>query len=131
VAFALAGGLGAFAITGSMKELWECTVTFNRFYANSNTFGLGSLWFCLKLLLTDWWILFLLPWGLIFGAASRTWFWLGLWAPWLATGASICSHYYIIVMPFWALMHHPSTGSQSRGGILSTSRTGLRLALGG
>jgi hypothetical protein len=94
-----------FLIRDGGKHLWECTIEYNRAYTNSSTFGLSSLWFCIQLLWADWWILFfLVPIALIYRRRAL-WFWAGMFlAAWLSTGASIYGHYYILIMPFWAIL---------------------------
>jgi hypothetical protein len=99
------GALAFFIFKGGLNELWECTVVFNRAYAGSSTFGFSSLWFCIKLLWNSWWILFLLPLVLLIKPGQKLWFWGVLFfGAWGATGASVYGHYYIPVMPFWALI---------------------------
>jgi hypothetical protein len=110
--FALVGGLtGAVAVLGWLVardggwHWWECTVRFNRFYADSSNFGLSGLWFWLGRFGKDWWILFLLLPALLIGRSRRLWFWMGLFlAAWVTTAMSRYGHYYIVVMPFWALL---------------------------
>jgi len=102
---AMALELGYFWVHDGGRHLWECTVSFNRLYVESNTFGwirlgsqLGRFW-------NEWWILFLVPWAIFLSFKPRMWFWIGLFlCAWLATGASGYSQYYVVVMPFWALL---------------------------
>ena len=102
---ATAAALAFFLIHDGGKHFWECTVVFNRFYAASSTFGLLRLWSCLKILWADWWLLFLLPWILLIKSRRKVWFWIAMFSvAWVSTGASSYSQYYIIVMPFWALV---------------------------
>ena len=97
--------LAPFLIWDGGRRLWECTVVFNRFYGASASFGLAGLWNCLLALWADWWILFLLPVFLLIRPRRRSWLWLGLFgAAWVSTGASAMGHYYVVVMPFWALL---------------------------
>ena len=111
----LAGMLGAGLVTLAIllpflagdggKSLWECTVEFNRFYRASASFGLSGLWAWLEAFWADWWILFLLLAVLLFRSRRRLWFWMGMFvAAWVSTGASALGHYYVVVMPFWALL---------------------------
>ena len=109
---ALAGGglaslatLAFFIFKGGLNELWECSVIFNRAYVASTPFGFSSLWFYIGLLWNSWWVLFLLPLALLFGRGQKVWFWVFLFfSSLLATGASIYGHYYILMMPFWAVL---------------------------
>jgi hypothetical protein len=97
--------LGFFWLHDGGAGLWECTVRFNRFYAQSGNFGLAGLGAELGKLFPGWWLLFLLPWAAWFRPQARPWFWFGLLgASLMATNASGYGHYYILVMPFWALL---------------------------
>lgn len=63
------------------KTFWECTVTFNRYYAGSNatgSFGLGILWSKCVEFWHSWWILYLVPWAILLKPHPRAWFWLGV-----------------------------------------------------
>jgi hypothetical protein len=97
--------LAPFLASDGGKRLWECTVTFNRYYMEAAGFGAAALWSTLELFLTDWWILFLLPAILVVRGRGRVWFWAVMFlAAWVSTGASSHGHYYLLVMPFWALL---------------------------
>jgi hypothetical protein len=111
----LCGLLGAGVTTGLAlapflardggRRLWECTVVFNRFYTASASFGMSGLWSWLEAFWIDWWILFLLPVVLLFRYRRRLWFWVAMFgAAWVSTGASASGHYYVVVMPFWAML---------------------------
>jgi hypothetical protein len=107
----LGGGIAGMAVFGYFlardggRHLWECTVLFNRAYAASNTFGLHRLWGRLLAFWADWPILLLLPCVLFINPRGRIWFWTAMFlAAWLTTGASYYSQYYVLVMPFWALL---------------------------
>jgi hypothetical protein len=97
--------LAPFLARDGGKRLWECTVVFNRYYTGLAGFGTAALWQTLQLLLADWWILFLLPALLVVRRRRRVWFWLGMFlAAWASTAGSPHGHYYLVVMPFWALL---------------------------
>ena len=129
----LAGGLAAAAVWLGFflsydggAGIWECTVRFNRYYAASSNFGLAALgsqgWEFLK----NWWILFLLPWAAWFQSNSRPWFWFGmLVSAFLATSASCYGHYYIILMPFWALLNAAGIGALAEVAARRLSRPAL------
>jgi hypothetical protein len=103
---ASAAALAFFLAHDGARRLWECTISFNRFYTASSTFGWSSLWFCVKLFFHDWWILFVLPGTLLVPPLYRISFCAALFlAAWLSTGASIYGHYYILVTPFWAVLN--------------------------
>jgi hypothetical protein len=103
---AAAAILGFFLMQDGGARLWECTVLFNRYYVASSNFGLAELGSRLHEFWSDWWILFLVPWAIFLKPQSRLWFWLGMFfSAIVATGASCYGHYYIIVMPFLALLN--------------------------
>lgn len=97
--------LGFFLAHDGGTRLWECTVQFNRHYVASNNFELAYLWSRFGTFWSDWWILFFIPWAALLKPGPRVWFWLGMFASAIfATGASGYSQYYIVIMPFWALL---------------------------
>jgi hypothetical protein len=106
------GALAAAALTvgyliavGAGSQLWECTVRFNRAYAATESFSFGALWERLQSFGTWWWILFLWPLALLKSRPAGLGVWLGLFgAAWLATSLSCYGQYYIVIMPFWALL---------------------------
>jgi hypothetical protein len=66
---------------------------------------MSGLWSWLEAFWVDWWILFLLPGVLLVRHRRRVWFWVGMFgAAWVSTGASAFGQYYVVVMPFWALL---------------------------
>ena len=88
------------------NSLWDCTVRFNRFYASSSSFGWATFPSVLKSLWSHWWILFLLPGLLLIRPAPRVAFWFVMWlAAWASANASIYGHYYLPLMPTWALLN--------------------------
>ena len=109
--------LGFFWLHDGGAALWECTVRFNRFYARSGNFGLAALAAQFGKFFPAWWILFALPWAAWFRPNARPWFWFGLLAAALAaTNASFYGHYYIVVMPFWALLSAAGLGVLAEAG---------------
>jgi hypothetical protein len=111
-AFGLCGATAAsllilafFLIQDGGKHLWECTVHFNRYYAASSTFDWAGVLGYLRAFWVHWWVLFLVFPALGIKPQSNLWFWLGIFVTaWVATGSSVYGHYYIILMPFWALL---------------------------
>jgi hypothetical protein len=98
-------GLGFFFIHDGGKSFWECTVVFNRYYAGSSGFALNYFWSKCEMFWANWWILFLIPWAVLLKPQPRFLFWLGLYISALfASGASCYPQYYILMMPFWALL---------------------------
>jgi hypothetical protein len=84
------------------RSLFECVVAFNRYYVQ---FSLEALWYYLGDFLESWWILFLLAAWFIISRPSRWWFYSGLMVvAVLSTYGSLYGQYYIVIMPFWALI---------------------------
>ena len=97
--------LGFFLIHDGGRHLWECTVQFNRYYVASSNFGLAPLWLWLGIFWSNWWILFIIPLAVFLKPKPHLWFWIGIFICALfATSASCYSQYYIILMPFWAIL---------------------------
>ena len=105
---ALVGSVAAlafFLVRDGGRHLWECTFQFNRLYVGTGTFGGSELWYYLQLFGRHWWVLFLALPVLFFKPNRRVWFWLVMFGvAWLATGFSCYGQYYLVVMPFWALL---------------------------
>jgi hypothetical protein len=52
-----------------------------------------------------WWILFLIPWAVLLQPRRRVLFWLGIFGvAALSTSGCYYQQYYILMMPFWALL---------------------------
>ena len=97
--------LGFFLAHDGGAHLWECTVQFNRYYTQLNLFGAAAFSTRLAGFWSGWWILFLVPCAAFLKPNPRIFFWLGMFVcAVVATGTSYYSHYYIIMMPFWALL---------------------------
>jgi hypothetical protein len=123
--------LAPFLARDGGKRLWECTVVFNRYYTGLAGFGTAALWQTLQLLLADWWILFLLPAILVVRRRRRVGFWIGMFlAAWASTAGSSHGHYYLVVMPFWALLAAVAIDDLASLGAaeLKWSHAGLRRA---
>jgi hypothetical protein len=97
--------LGYFLIRDGGAAWWECTVRFNRYYLQTGSFGLAGLRENFDPLWTHWWILFLVPAAALVKPKPRIVFWFGMWlCAILSTGGSWYAQYYILIMPFWALL---------------------------
>jgi hypothetical protein len=97
--------LAPFLIWDGGRALWQCTVLFNRFYSASATFGWSGLLTCTQWFWVTWWVLFLLLPVLVFRPRPRPWFWISAFlVAWVSTGASVFGQYYVLIMPFWALL---------------------------
>lgn len=94
--FLLKDGGGAF---------WECAVEYSKYYTLQHGFGLGALITHFKLFFSKWWsLIFLLVLFFVF-RPKRWWFYFGLLATSiLGIYQSWLGHYYIVIMPFWALI---------------------------
>lgn len=97
--------LGYFLFHDGGKSFWECTLSFNRYYTASSNFAFGLFIANLKWLWESWWILFLLPIAAVFSGNRRIWFWFAmLTASVFCTGMGAYKQYYLILMPFLALL---------------------------
>jgi len=113
-AFGLAAALGYFLLHDHGRHLWECTVAFNRAYVGSTTFGFHHLWEMLLDFFRVWPLLFVLPLLGLFRPPPRAWFWWVMFlAALAATGGSAYGQYYIVLMPFWALLISVAIGRSS------------------
>jgi len=95
-----------FLVRDGGRHFWECTITFNRYYSYSGYSGLISAWFRLKSFTAAWWIIFLLlPFAWLIKRRPRIWFWGGIFlASCVSTAGSLFGHYYILAMPFAAML---------------------------
>jgi hypothetical protein len=98
--------LAYFIAHNALPQLWECTVLFNRYYFGGSVFG-GYEAFARHAMgfLKNWWALFILT-GYFFIRRPPRW---KLYACMLAIGiavsyGSVYGHYYIVLMPFWAIV---------------------------
>jgi hypothetical protein len=97
--------LGYFLLLDGGARVWECTVRFNQYYVQSSNFALDAIWSKLDEFGRDWWILALMMLLAFVKPKSRIWFWVVMFvAAGLATGGSYYGHYYIVLMPFLALL---------------------------
>lgn len=104
-ALASSAVLGYFLSHRAFGALWECVVDFNRHYAACVNFQYGSLVHYLLIFLQNWWGLFAVTAYFIVKCFWRAplYIWLFVLAA-ASTCASSLSHYYIILMPFWAIL---------------------------
>jgi hypothetical protein len=122
--------LAPFLVRDGGRSLWECTVAFNRYYATSAGFGLGGLRFRLSEFGTDWWILFALPLVAWFKPSRALWLWTTVFlGSWFTTAGSPSGHYYLVVMPFWALLS--GAGIRQLADLLSARLSWLEVWVGG
>ena len=97
--------LGWFLWRDGGAHLWECTIQFNRYYLGSKNFALTNLWQNVAGFWSSWWILFFLAPAALLMRGTRVWFWVGLFIlAWFSTGNSAYGQYYVLIMPFWALL---------------------------
>lgn len=102
---ALILGFGFYAMHHALGSVWECTVAFNKFYLSAGFFSWAFLGSRLASLWSSWWILFLMPCAILLKPQRRVWFWVGmLGGAFLTTSGSAYTQYYILIMPFWALL---------------------------
>ena len=114
LACAVAGGilacvleLGFYAVHGALNSLWECTIAFNRYYLQtSGAFSRAYFWGEIKTFWDNWWILFLMPWAVLLQPGRRILFWAGLLiCALISTSGCYYTQYYMLLMPFWALLN--------------------------
>ncbi len=97
--------LGFFLAHDGGARLWECTIQYNRYYAASSNFNLAAFWAKVAAFWSGWWILFFVPFAALLKPRPHLWFWFGmLICSVVATSASLYGQYYIILMPFLALL---------------------------
>jgi len=97
--------LGCFLLHDGGVQFWECTVLFNRYYVASGIFGPDKLVPAFKFFWGNWWPLFFVPWAGLLLKNRRVWFWLGVFiCAVIATSMSAYTQYYVVLMPFWALL---------------------------
>ena len=119
-AWALAGGalmsvgtLGYFFLRGGFPGFWEVTVVFNRYYALAYG-GVTLVWlgFFLKMFLTHWPFLFaLLGWYVIKRPAHWRYYLTLFFLGWLTVYNTPYGHYYVMLMPIWAIISAVSLDS--------------------
>jgi MFS family permease len=94
-----------FFIKGGIKDFWESAVIFNLYYANEQGYGFSAMVPHFKLFFANWWIVIL---ALVYYAVirpKRFWFYVGLLFFALAgIYQSSVGHYYILILPFLALI---------------------------
>ena len=94
--------LGYFLWQDGGRSLIECVVNFNRYY---DQFSSEAFFGYIKYFWSNWWILFLLAAWFLVSRPLRWWLYIGLLAiATLSSYGSLYGHYYIVIMPFWALI---------------------------
>jgi hypothetical protein len=97
--------LGYFIWRGAWPAFWEEVIVFNSYYSAQFGFGLGNLVSRFQVLWAQWWFLFLLLAWFIYRKPTQWWFYLGLFlTSLLAVYQSPIGHYYLLLMPFWAII---------------------------
>lgn len=96
--------LGYYFVKGGVRELFESAVVFNLYYANEQGYGFSAMVPHLQLFFKDWWALILLSGYYVFIRPRNFWFYAGLlFFALLGIYQSAVGHYYIALLPFWAL----------------------------
>jgi hypothetical protein len=97
--------LGYFILRGAGPALWESTVEFNRHYATF--FGLGFEYVAQRMstFLLKWTpLFFFMVWALAM-QLRKSWFYFGLLlSSLLGVFQTPIGHYYLLLMPFWAIL---------------------------
>lgn len=100
--------LAYFLMHNGWTSLLECTLFFNRYYAQSSLANFGFKWFIhiMKTFWSQWWILYVLLVYFLIKRPVRWWFYIGLFM--LSILGNFAGwhhrHSYIILIPFWALI---------------------------
>ncbi len=104
---ALLTGLAAlapFLLHDGGRTLWECVITYNSYYATLPAAAGAGLDHYLGMFLKNWWILFLLTAWLLIRRPEMWWLPAGLIVLSVLTiFRSQSGHYYIMLVPFWAM----------------------------
>lgn len=97
--------LGYFLLRGAGPALWESVVEFNRHYATFFGLGLDYFSYRLSIFFTKWTPLFpLFLWALCI-QIRKSWLFAGLClGSLLGVFQTPIGHYYLLVMPFWAMV---------------------------
>jgi len=97
--------LGYFILRGAGLSLWESTVEFNRHYATFFGLGLGHIAQRMSVFLLKWTpLFFFLLWALAM-QLRKSWFYFGLLlSSLLGVFQTPIGHYYLLLMPFWAIL---------------------------
>ena len=97
--------ISPFLLSDSGSYLWESVIVFNRFYADFWGYGLSNLVRYVGIFWSSYWVLFVLFAYLIWKRPERLWFYVGLLiTALLAVYQTPIGHYYILVIPFVALI---------------------------
>lgn len=98
--------LSYYVYRNAFGSMWDSVVAFNYYY-QKYFYSSGSKFFMyhMKILWSEWWILFLLFAWFMIKRPARWWFYLGLFLSALITvyqNPNGC--YYFLLMPFWVLI---------------------------
>ncbi|HUV47036.1 MAG TPA: glycosyltransferase family 39 protein [Candidatus Bathyarchaeia archaeon] len=97
--------LSPFILKDALSYVWECVIFFNKYYLENYGFSLNHSLRFLKLFLTNWWLLFFFSAWFFYKLPKNWWFYLGLFLTSLfSVSFSPLGHYYILIMPFWAMI---------------------------
>lgn len=94
-----------FLIHDAGRSLLECVWRYNLSYAGSENAGATPFSDFFSMFFELWWPLFLLALYFFIRRTRRWWFYGGLFVLGLATiSTSALGHYYILIVPFWAMI---------------------------
>ena len=101
----LAVFLGYFIVRGAGLALWESTVEFNRHYATFFGLGFGYIAQRMSIFFLKWTPLFLFMFWALGMQLRKSWFYFGLLlSSLLGVFQTPIGHYYLLLMPFWAIL---------------------------
>jgi hypothetical protein len=99
--------LGYFIIKGAGNALWESVVVYNQLEIKSFNSSLSSLSYYLSIFLHYWWILIIFSALYLWKRPTHWCFYIGLMVVSVLTVYTVPSglgHFYLILMPFWAIV---------------------------
>ena len=92
-------------LSGQLRPFWEEVVVFNRSYAISWGWDLGAFVFQMKRIAKYYWILVIITPVFLLARPKRWWFLIGCFVfSLLSVYQSYIGHYYLLVVPFWAIL---------------------------
>ena len=96
--------LGYFWYQDHLQSLLNI-LQFDRYYALASGGGWTATFSYLSNFFTNWWFLWILLGCFIYFRPRRWWFYIGLFlTAWISSFGSWYGHYYILIMPFWAII---------------------------
>ncbi len=94
------------------KKFWECVIAYNIEYTTTISSGPAPFLSFVKVFWSNWWILFLLLIWFLFIRPKRWWYYMALFVVSIVSiSQAHTGHYYILLIPFWAIISAISLNS--------------------